>query len=255
VRTLRAASSPKTPARWRTRCGPTATSAINNFYTATVYEKGAEVVRMMHTLVGREGFARGMALYFQRHDGQAVTCDDFAQAIADANPGSALATPGRLQALVRAGRHAAPAGPRPVLRRRRRTLHADAEPAQRALAGPAREAALRDPGGPGPAGRATARRCRCSWRASRATDTLLVLTEAEQTWTFVGIDARRCPRCCAASRPRCCWTTAWTTRLLVLLAARHDAFNRWEAGQRLALGRLLAHCGKTARRRCWTTPS
>ncbi|NWG76403.1 MAG: aminopeptidase N, partial [Rubrivivax sp.] len=72
---------------------------INNFYTATVYEKGAEVVRMMATLVGREGFARGMALYFQRHDGQAVTCDDFAQAIADANPGSALAT--RLDAFKR----------------------------------------------------------------------------------------------------------------------------------------------------------
>src|SRR6187431_1156483 len=64
---------------------------INNFYTPTVYEKGAEVVRMMHTLVGREGFARGMTLYFERHDGHAVTCDDFAQAIADANPASPLA--------------------------------------------------------------------------------------------------------------------------------------------------------------------
>ena len=81
---------------------------INNFYTATVYEKGAEVVRMMQTLVGREGFARGMTLYFERHDGQAVTCDDFAQAIADANPGSELAAPAAaVQALVRAGRHAA----------------------------------------------------------------------------------------------------------------------------------------------------
>ena len=46
---------------------------------------------MMQTLVGREGFARGMTLYFERHDGQAVTCDDFAQAIADANPESQLA--------------------------------------------------------------------------------------------------------------------------------------------------------------------
>jgi aminopeptidase N len=70
---------------------PDAYQAIDNFYTATVYEKGAEVVRMMHTLVGREGFAAGMSLYFERHDGQAVTCDDFAQAMADANPGSALA--------------------------------------------------------------------------------------------------------------------------------------------------------------------
>src|SRR5574343_1815747 len=64
---------------------------INNFYTVTVYEKGAELVRMMQTLVGREGFARGMKVYFERHDGQAVTCDDFAQAIADANPTSELA--------------------------------------------------------------------------------------------------------------------------------------------------------------------
>ena len=64
---------------------------INNFYTVTIYEKGAEVVRMMQTLTSREGFAKGMALYFERHDGEAVTCDDFAQCIADANPGSALA--------------------------------------------------------------------------------------------------------------------------------------------------------------------
>ena len=58
---------------------------INNFYTATVYDKGAEVVRMYQTLLGRDGFRRGMDLYFERHDGQAVTCDDFRAAMADAN--------------------------------------------------------------------------------------------------------------------------------------------------------------------------
>ncbi|MBE9608594.1 aminopeptidase N [Chitinilyticum piscinae] len=58
---------------------------INNFYTWTVYEKGSEVVRMYATLLGREGFRRGMDLYFKRHDGQAVTCDDFRAAMADAN--------------------------------------------------------------------------------------------------------------------------------------------------------------------------
>jgi aminopeptidase N len=58
---------------------------INNFYTMTVYEKGAEVVRMIQTLVGREGFRRGLDLYFERHDGQAVTTDDFVQAMEDAN--------------------------------------------------------------------------------------------------------------------------------------------------------------------------
>ncbi len=58
---------------------------INNFYTLTVYNKGAEVIRMLHTLLGREGFRRGMDLYFRRHDGQAVTCDDFVRAMEDAN--------------------------------------------------------------------------------------------------------------------------------------------------------------------------
>ncbi len=58
---------------------------INNFYTATVYEKGAEVIRMMHTLLGEDGFRKGMDLYFQRHDGQAVTCDDFVSAMEDAS--------------------------------------------------------------------------------------------------------------------------------------------------------------------------
>jgi aminopeptidase N len=58
---------------------------MNNFYTATVYNKGAEVIRMQETLLGREGFRKGMDLYFERHDGQAVTCDDFVKAMEDAN--------------------------------------------------------------------------------------------------------------------------------------------------------------------------
>ena len=58
---------------------------MNNFYTVTVYDKGAEVIRMLHTLLSVEGFRRGMDLYFERHDGQAVTCDDFVNAMQDAN--------------------------------------------------------------------------------------------------------------------------------------------------------------------------
>ncbi len=58
---------------------------INNFYTLTVYEKGAEIVRIYHTLFGEEGFRKGVDLYFKRHDGQAVTCDHFRKALADAN--------------------------------------------------------------------------------------------------------------------------------------------------------------------------
>jgi aminopeptidase N len=59
--------------------------AIDNFYTATIYNKGAEVIRMMATIIGRENFRRGMDLYFERHDNQAVTIDDFAQAMQDAS--------------------------------------------------------------------------------------------------------------------------------------------------------------------------
>ena len=81
---------------------------------------------MMQTLVGRDGFARGMTLYFERHDGQAVTCDDFAQAIADANPGSELA---RLLPQFKrwycAGRHAAGDRARPL---RRAVAHLHARP-------------------------------------------------------------------------------------------------------------------------------
>ncbi|GDX84624.1 aminopeptidase N [Methylococcaceae bacterium] len=64
---------------------PDAYIEINNFYTLTVYEKGAEVVRMLHTLLGVDGFRRGSDLYFERHDGQAVTCDDFVNAMQDTN--------------------------------------------------------------------------------------------------------------------------------------------------------------------------
>ena len=58
---------------------------INNFYTLTVYEKGAEVIRMLHTLLGEEDFQKGMQLYFERYDGQAVTCDNFVTAMSDAS--------------------------------------------------------------------------------------------------------------------------------------------------------------------------
>ena len=58
---------------------------INNFYTATVYQKGATIIRMYHTLLGEDGFQKGMKLYFERHDGQAVSCDDFLAAMEDAN--------------------------------------------------------------------------------------------------------------------------------------------------------------------------
>ena len=91
VRVLRTVQFPEDAGPMAHPVRPDSFIEISNFYTVTIYEKGAEVVRMMQSLVGRDGFAKGMTLYFERFDGQAVTCDDFAQAIADANPDSDLA--------------------------------------------------------------------------------------------------------------------------------------------------------------------
>src|SRR5512135_3605599 len=85
VRMLRAAQFPEDAGPMAHPVRPQSYMEIRNFYTMTVYEKGAEVVRMQHTLLGEERFQKGMQLYFERHDGQAVTCDDFVQAMQDAS--------------------------------------------------------------------------------------------------------------------------------------------------------------------------
>ena len=85
VRRLRASQFPEDAGPMAHPVRPDSYIEINNFYTATVYQKGAEVVRMMHTLLGPERYRKGIDLYFQRHDGQAVTCDDFASAMEDAS--------------------------------------------------------------------------------------------------------------------------------------------------------------------------
>ncbi|KTC87990.1 aminopeptidase N [Legionella drozanskii] len=85
VKVLRSTQFPEDAGSMAHPVRPDSYQEINNFYTATVYNKGAEVIRMQHTLLGKEGFRRGMDLYFKRHDGQAVTIDDFVAAMEDAN--------------------------------------------------------------------------------------------------------------------------------------------------------------------------
>ncbi|MDI9409825.1 MAG: aminopeptidase N, partial [Candidatus Pacebacteria bacterium] len=85
VRTLRLIQFPEDSGPTAHSVRPESYVEINNFYTATVYNKGAEVIRMMHRLLGAAGFRKGMDLYFKRHDGQAVTCDDFVAAMEDAS--------------------------------------------------------------------------------------------------------------------------------------------------------------------------
>ena len=86
VRGLRSAQFPEDSGPMAHPVRPASYMEINNFYTATVYEKGAEVVRMIQTVIGREAFRQGMDEYFRRHDGQAVTCDDFVAAMAASSP-------------------------------------------------------------------------------------------------------------------------------------------------------------------------
>ena len=85
VRLLRQVQFPEDAGPMAHPIRPDSYQEINNFYTVTIYEKGAEIIRMQHTLLGEVGFRKGMDLYFKRHDGQAVTCDDFVNAMGDAN--------------------------------------------------------------------------------------------------------------------------------------------------------------------------
>ncbi len=219
---------------------PEAYQAINNFYTPTVYEKGAEVVRMMHTLVGRDGFAHGLKLYFERHDGQAVTCDDFAQAIADANPDSALAA--QLEAFkqwyARAGT--------PRLRARG---HYDAAAQRYTLQ--LSQTLARSPDGPpmlipvqmalfDAEGRALPLQLEGE-SAPGGAERLLVLDQAERSFHFVGLQGEPVPSLLRGfSAPVTLDDGLGDAALLTLLAHDTDPFNRWEAGQRLSLHRLLS---------------
>ncbi|HEX4879089.1 MAG TPA: aminopeptidase N [Limnobacter sp.] len=94
VKVLRAAQFPEDAGPMAHPIRPDSYQEINNFYTVTVYEKGAEVIRMQHTLLGEQAFQRGMQVYFERHDGQAVTCEDFVcameTALREARPGQDL---------------------------------------------------------------------------------------------------------------------------------------------------------------------
>ncbi len=232
VRQLRALQFPEDAGPMAHPVRPDSYLEINNFYTSTVYEKGAEVVRMMHTLVGDEGFRRGMALYFQRHDGQAVTCDDFAQAIADANPGSELAT--RLEPFKRwyaqAGTPRVSARGRYDAEARRYTLTL----AQSSTPSPGQPSKL-------PFVIPIAMGLLGADGEALAAPRLLVLDSAEQSWTFDEVAGPPVPSLLRGfSAPVLLDDGLSDDQRLVLLAHDSDPFSRWEAGQRLMLGRLLA---------------
>ena len=242
VRTLRQAQFPEDAGPMAHPVRPDSFVEINNFYTVTVYEKGAEVVRMYQTLLGRDGFRKGMDLYFERHDGQAVECDDFRAAMADAN--------GR--DLAQFERWYSQAGT-PVLTAR---THYDAAKRQFDIILSQRAAASVGQSGQlpfhipvavgllGENGKDLPLTLEGGKQVKGAkggpTTVVLELTEQEQTFRFKNIDQRPTPSILRDfSAPVVLEYDYTDAELLHLFSHDSDPVNRWEAGQRLAMARLL----------------
>ena len=205
---------------------PASYEEMNNFYTMTVYEKGAEVVRMYHTLLGEEGFQKGMKLYFQRHDGQAVTCDDFRAAMADANGIN----------LDQFALWYSQAGT-PVLEAEGRLKNNVFELTIKQTVPPTPDMADKQPmmipvkiGLLNRNGEAVA----FDYQGKRATEAVLLLTEAEQTFPLEGVTEAVVPSLLRGfSAPVHLNYPYSDDDLLLLLAHDSDAFTRWEAAQTL----------------------
>jgi aminopeptidase N len=239
---LRAAQFPEDAGPMAHPVRPDEYLEISNFYTATVYEKGAEVVRMMQTLTGREGFRKGMDLYFQRHDGQAVTCDDFAQALADANPASELAR------LLPQFKHWYAQSGTPVIQARgqydaatrRYTLTltqscppTPGQPLKQPFVIPIRLGLVGEDGAALP--------LQLDENTTSAdTEMVFVLDEPQATLVFHGVPNRPAPSLLRGfSAPVKLQSDLTGDDLLTLLAHDTDPFNRWEAGQQLLLQTAL----------------
>jgi aminopeptidase N len=210
---------------------------INNFYTATVYEKGAELIRMQHALLGPERFRRGMDLYFERHDGRAVTCEDFVQAMQDAS-GIDLAqfrhwySQSGTPVLTASGRYDAPA----------RTYTLDIEQALLAANGSRRKPPLHIPlaiGLVGPDGRDMPLRL-TGESSPGGTTRLLDVTSITQRFEFVDIPVAPVPSLLRGFSAPVKVAFDYREEDLALLAAHDsDPVNRWDAAQRLFTNAVL----------------
>ena len=237
VRALRAAQFPEDAGPMAHPVRPQSYIEISNFYTPTVYEKGAEVVRMIRTLIGTANFRKGMDLYFQRHDGQAVTCDDFVQAMQDASGID----------LTQFRRWYDQAGT-PVV-----DVEEAFDPASRRYTLTFAQSCPPTPGQPekqllhiplalglvGPRGKEYPLRLEGEAAAGETTR-VLSLTEARSHYTFVDIPERPVASIARGFSAPVNLRHAYSADDLAhLMAYDSDAFNRWEAGQRLAANLML----------------
>ncbi|WP_122671060.1 aminopeptidase N [Pseudomonas viridiflava] len=208
---------------------------ISNFYTLTVYEKGSEVVGMLHTLLGADGFRKGSDLYFERHDGQAVTCDDFIKAMEDANGVD----------LTQFKRWYSQAGTP------RLAVSESYDSAAGAYSLTFRQSCPTTPGQPGDQkqpfvipvelglldSQGNDIALRLSGEASATCTTrVLSVTEAEQTFTFVDVTEKPLPSLLRGfSAPVKLSFPYDRDQLMFLMQHDSDGFNRWDAGQQLSV--------------------
>ncbi len=197
---------------------------INNFYTITVYEKGSEVVRMYQTLLGKDGFRKGMDLYFERHDGQAVTCDDFLAAMADAN--------GR--DLTQFKNWYSQAGtPRVKVEERY-------DQASKQYSLTLTQSCSPTSGQPEKKPFHIPLKMRLITSSNDCVEQLLELTQPSQSWTFSNVSERPVLSINRNfSAPINLDFEQSEVDLLTLFSSDDDAFNRWEAGQKLAMQMIL----------------
>jgi aminopeptidase N len=211
---------------------------INNFYTRTVYEKGAEVIRMIHTLIGPEAFRRGMDLYFERHDGQAVTCEDFVAAMADAS-GRDFSTFMRWYQQagtpeLKVERRYDPASQRYTLEVAQHTPPSPGQSEKQPVVIPLRLGLVGRDGGELPLQLE-------GENEPRGTERVLELSEARQSFTFLNIPEDPVPSLLRGfSAPVRLEAGYSDDELGHLLARDSDPFVRWDAGQSLALRQLLS---------------
>ena len=212
---------------------PDAFMEISNFYTLTVYEKGSEVVRMIRTLVGAEGFRKGSDLYFERHDGQAVTCDDFISAMEEAN-GIDLTQFKRWYSQAGTPRLAVSE----AYDANAKTYNLTFKQSCPATPGQSEKLPFVIPvelGLLGASGQALP--LHLQGEAGAGGDSRVIsITEAEQTVTFVDVAEQPLPSLLRGfSAPVKLSFPYSRDQLMFLMQHDSDGFNRWEAGQQLAV--------------------
>jgi aminopeptidase N len=253
VRLLRSSQFPQDAGPMAHPVRPESYIEINNFYTVTVYNKGAEVVRMMHTLLGKEGFRRGMDLYFSRHDGQAVSTDDFVSAMEDANGADLLqfrrwysqaGTPE-----LQVSGHYDPHARTYTLGIRQFCPPTPGQPSKEAfhiplamglLAAEGHDLPLQLQGETAPVG----------------TSRVLELRQTEQEFQFVNVPSPPTPSLLRGFSAPVKLNLDFTDAVLTfVLAHDSDEFNRWEAGHTLATRTILKLVEERQLGKSWSLPA